>query len=48
LNIGSVSNATIQFAELQNKYPTMLSLPQAGSSYWGKIDWQLFHKLTSP
>ena len=47
LHTGNISNATVQFADLTRKNPTMIVLPQEGLSFWSKIDWQLFHKLTS-
>ena len=47
LHAGSVSNATVQFVELKRSDPTMGYLPVEGPHAWDKIDWQLFHKLTS-
>ena len=48
LHNGSVSNATVRFAELTKKQPSMVPfLPAENFSGWNKIDWQLFHKLTS-
>jgi hypothetical protein len=50
LQTGSVSNATVQFVNLTKDDPTMSVLLQEGNprnSFWRKIDWQLFHKLTS-
>jgi hypothetical protein len=47
LQNGSVSNATVQFANLKKNQPTMLYLPDENLAGWSKIDWQLFHKLTS-
>jgi len=46
LHNGSVSNATVQFANLKKNQPTMLFLPDENLIGWSKIDWQLFHKLT--
>lgn len=48
LYTGSVSNATVQFANLTKKQPTMILLPDESASGWNKIDWALFHKLVSP
>ena len=48
LQNGSVSNATVKFADLTKKQPTMYPfLPEESMSGWSKIDWQLFHKLIS-
>lgn len=47
LHMGSVSNATVQFANLTKKQPTMIPLPNEDASAWKKIDWTLFHKLVS-
>lgn len=48
LQNGNVSNATVRFADLTKKQPTMaLFLPVENYSAWNKLDWQLFHKLTS-
>ena len=47
LNTGSVSNATVQFVNLTKNDPSMKPLPVEGPFGWRKIDWQLFHKLTS-
>ncbi len=48
LYTGSVSNGTVQFANLTKTQPTMIPLPDEGASAWNKIDWALFHKLLSP
>jgi len=47
LHTGSVSNATVRFAELRRKEPTMNVLLKEGHLFWRQIDWKLFHKLTS-
>ena len=48
LETGSVSNATVQFADFTRKNPTMGSFfPKEENAYWSKMDWQLFHKLIS-
>lgn len=47
LHTGSVSNATVQFADLKKNQSTMVLLPVEGASLWNKIDWTLFHKLVS-
>jgi hypothetical protein len=47
LQTGSASNATVQFVNLTKNDPTMTILPKEGVLRWRKIDWQLFHKLTS-
>jgi hypothetical protein len=46
LQTGSVSNATVRFVELTKKQPTVtIFLPNESLNGWGKIDWQIFHKL---
>src|SRR5439155_19319230 len=47
LHTGSVSNATVRFAELRKKDQTMNVLPREGKLFWRKIDWKLFDELTS-
>jgi hypothetical protein len=47
LQNGSVSNATVRFAALKKKQPTMIFLPDKQIPFWRNIDWQLFHKLIS-
>lgn len=47
LETGSVSNATVRFADLAKKQPTMIPLPQQKTGGWNKIDWPLFNKLIS-
>ncbi len=47
LHAGSVSNATVRFAALTRKNPTMTVLPKEGVFFWRKIDWQLFHARLS-
>jgi hypothetical protein len=47
LHTGNVSNATVRLAVLKRKNPSMISLPREGESLWNRIDWKLFHELTS-
>jgi len=47
LETGSVSNATVHFANLVRENPFLLLVPKEGLWFWRKIDWQSFHKLTS-
>jgi hypothetical protein len=47
LHIGNNSNATVQFTEIATANPAMLYLPIEGAPVWKRIDWNLFHKLTS-
>jgi hypothetical protein len=47
LETGSVSNATVQFATLAAKNPTMMILPVEGSAVFRKLDWGLFHQVAS-
>jgi outer membrane protein assembly factor BamD (BamD/ComL family) len=48
LKTGNFSNATVQFADLTKKQPTLFILPDEGAGAWRGIDWQLFRKLVSP
>ena len=49
LETGSVSNATVSFAELSKaNQSTMLISPQEGARFWRKLDWPLLRKLSSP
>lgn len=45
LQNGSVSNATVKFADLTKKQPTMIPLPTQEVNGWAKIDWPLYKKL---
>jgi len=47
LETGSVSNATVKFANLTKSNPMMIILPHEGDSFWRRLDWPLFYKLTS-
>ena len=42
---GSVSNATVQFAQLARNNPTLWLLPMNNSQIWSNIDWPLYRKL---
>ena len=46
LKTGSVSNATVQFANLARNNPVMAALPDENNLFWTNIDWPLFQKLT--
>ena len=47
LHTGSVSNATVRFADLTRMNPTMTVLPKEDIVFWRRIDWQLFHTRLS-
>ena len=47
LHNGSISNATVRFADLTKKYPTMIPLPMREANGWNNIDWPLFNKIIS-
>ena len=47
LETGSVSNATVRFADLKKKQPMMIPLPTQEANGWNKIDWALFNRLIS-
>lgn len=47
LHSGNNSNATVRFVNLQKTQPSMPFLPDENQPFWGKIDWRLFHELTS-
>ncbi|HEU5123329.1 MAG TPA: hypothetical protein VFW05_04610 [Verrucomicrobiae bacterium] len=47
LQNGNVSNATVKFADLTKKHPTLIALPKRRYGVWSKIDWNLYDKLIS-
>jgi tetratricopeptide (TPR) repeat protein len=47
LETGNASNATVRFADLRKKQPSMIPLPTQEVNGWSKIDWPLFNKHIS-